>query len=333
VLKSDIYHISIINLLSTTLLSDRITQFPDIIMYSNWHFLRSNTLPVCTIVYSIALAIAIATGFFLRSQHPVMIAGIADIAATIIVFAASMIFNNSSIYDPYWSIAPLPIAFFWAFNAVPYNANMFRQIAVLVLLTVWAIRLTYNCMQRWKNIKHEDWRYADIRRNTGSFYWPVSFLGFHLFPTIIVFLGCLSLFPALSSGTNHFGILDIIAILVTGSAIFIEATADRELKIFISKRGNSEETINRGLWAYSRHPNYFGEVLFWWGLYLFALSANPAYWYLIIGPVAITLMFVFVSVPMMDKHMLSKRQSYIRNMETVPALIPWFPRRRISSAS
>jgi steroid 5-alpha reductase family enzyme len=302
-------------------------------MAFNSKIFKSNTLPVCLAVYLIALGIAIAVSFGFQSQNPVIVAGIADIAATIVVFAASMIFNNSSIYDPYWSIAPIPIAFFWAFNSLSHNISIIREIIVLVLLSTWAIRLTYNCMRRWTDIRQEDWRYADIRNNTGKFYWPVSFIGIHLFPTIIVFLGCLSLFPALSAGANRFNILDIIAVIITTSAVLIEATADHELKIFILRRSDSEETIRTGLWAYSRHPNYFGEVLFWWGLYLFALASNPAYWWVIIGPVAITLLFVFVSVPMMDRHMLKKRQSYIHNIESLPALVPWFPKSRARSAS
>lgn len=302
-------------------------------MYGNSNSFKHNTLIICTPVYIIALGIAIATAFIFNSHHPVITAVISDVAATIVVFAASMIFSNSSVYDPYWSLAPVPIAVYWIFNAMSYNVSTIRQIVVLTLLLIWAIRLTYNCMRRWKDIRYEDWRYADIRRNTGGFYWPVSFFGFHLFPTIIVFLGCLSLFPALSIGTNQFGLLDIIAIIVTGFAIFIEARSDYELKTFISKPENRGKTIDTGIWTHSRHPNYFGEVLFWWGLYLFALAANLAYWWLIIGPVAITLLFVFVSIPMMDKHILKKRQNYIQNMENIHALIPWFPKRKIRSVS
>ena len=149
-------------------------------------------------------------------------------------------------------------------------------------------------------------------------------MGFHLFPTIIVFLGCLSLYSALHAGTSPFGILDILAIVVTVSAIWIEAMADRELKTFVLNRKSDEEHITTGLWAYSRHPNYFGEVLFWWGLCIFALAADLAYWWTIVGPICITMLFVFVSVPMMDKHVLVKKPAYAKIMENVSAIVPWF---------
>jgi steroid 5-alpha reductase family enzyme len=301
-------------------------------MYGNSKSIKHNTLVICTPVYLIALGIAIAICFIFRSQHPLFTVGIADIAATIIVFLASMVFNNSSVYDPYWSIAPVPIAIYLILNPLSFNIGMVRQIIVLFLLLIWAIRLTYNCFSRWTDIRHEDWRYADIRHKNGVLYWPISFFGFHLFPTIIVFAGCLSLYPILSAGINRFGILDIIAVLITTAAIFIEARADYELKRFISKPENKGKIIDSGVWSHSRHPNYLGEVLFWWGLYIFALAANINYWWAIIGPVIITLLFVFVSVPMMDRHILKKRQDYIKNMENIPALIPWFTKGKMRSA-
>jgi len=294
-------------------------------MHISPHSSKSRAILACALICALALVIALGVGYLLRGKHPILIAGGADIAATIVVFIFSIIFNNSSIYDPYWSVAPVPIALYWTFH--PYSdAVVVRQIAVLILLTLWAGRLTYHCLDRWQGLKHEDWRYAEMRINTGQFYWVISFFGFHLFPTIIVFLGCLSLYPALLVGTNPFGALDVVAIILTISAILIEARADQELKTFMSKRKSAEEHISIGLWAYSRHPNYFGEVLFWWGLYLFALSADLAYWWVIIGPLCVTMLFIFVSIPMMDRHILNKRPAYAEHMKKVSALIPWLPR-------
>jgi len=287
---------------------------------------RARAILTVALMYALALVIALGVGYLLRGKHPLLITGAADITATVVVFIFSIIFNNSSIYDPYWSLAPVPIALYWTFLPSS-NAVLFRQVAVLLLLAIWAARLTYNCLYRWQGLKHEDWRYADMRR-TGRFYWLISFFGFHSFPTLIVFLGCLSLYPALSAGSEPFGALDMLAIAVTISAILIEARGDRELKTFISQRKSAGEHIRTGLWAYSRHPNYFGEVLFWWGLCLFALSADLAYWWAIIGPVCITMLFLFVSIPMMDRHLLKKKPTYAETMKSVSALIPWFPNKK-----
>ena len=85
------------------------------------------------------------------------------------------------------------------------------------------------------------------------------------------------------------------------------------------------EILTSGLWAYSRHPNYFGEVLFWWGLYLFALTAAPSYWWTVAGPVLITLLFIFISVPLIEKHMKKRKPDYAVKRQGVSAWIPWFP--------
>ena len=81
--------------------------------------------------------------------------------------------------------------------------------------------------------------------------------------------------------------------------------------------------MNRGLWALSRHPNYLGEILFWWGLYLFALASNPSFWWVVAGPLAITLMFIFASIPMIEKRMLKRRKDYQAYQEKVSMLVPW----------
>jgi steroid 5-alpha reductase family enzyme len=81
-----------------------------------------------------------------------------------------------------------------------------------------------------------------------------------------------------------------------------------------------------GLWRYSRHPNYLGEILFWWGLWLFGLAAAPDWWWTVIGPITMVLLFVFVSVPMMDRRSTARRPGYVRHMRRVPALFPRPPR-------
>jgi steroid 5-alpha reductase family enzyme len=287
---------------------------------------KRKVLLACLLAYAVALAGAILVALRFNGNGIIFAAAAADLAATIIVFAFSMIFDNSSIYDPYWSVAPVAIAVYWANHAVALPALPVRQLAVMLLLLAWAFRLTFNCLRRWNNLKQEDWRYAEMRPGAGRLYWPLSFLGFHLFPTIVVFLGCLSLYVSLSAGNNQFGFLDLLAIGATGAAILIEAAADRQMDAFRAEAKNTGQNIGSGLWAYSRHPNYFGEVLFWWGLYLFALSADPGFWWVVIGPVAITLLFLFVSVPMMDRHMLHRRKSYADRMDKISALIPWFRR-------
>lgn len=302
---------------------------------------RSRSFLVCFAAYGAAAGCAVAVAIIAARLAPdrlILAALLADLAATIVVFGFSLAFDNSSLYDPYWSVAPVPIAVFWYAHA-PAGGTRIRQLAVLALLLGWAIRLTVNCLRRWKGLEQEDWRYAE-RRGLGWLYWPVSFLGFHLFPTLIVFLGCLSLAAALGSAGRPVGILDAAAAAATLTAILIEWAADRQLRGFREKRSQESdrgELLETGLWAGSRHPNYFGEVLFWWGLWLFGLAAAPSWWATIAGPLAITGMFLFISVPMMDRHLLARRPEYASLISRRSGLVPWLtvgpsgsPRRHMS---
>jgi len=261
----------------------------------------------------------------------VFIAFVADLVATVVVFAFSMVFDNSSIYDPYWSVAPPLIALYWLTAGGLPEKIPFRSLLTLALVALWASRLTFNWARRWSGIRHEDWRYRAFRGRYKSLYWPVSFFGIHLFPTLIVFLGCLSLYPVMSgtSGSpRSFGLLDIFAAAVTLTAIALETTADRQLHRYKQSSPKSGQILNEGLWARCRHPNYLGEVTFWWGVYLFGLSASPSHWWFILGPLAMTSLFIGVSVPWMDRHLLERKSEYAEHMQRVPALLPRLIRKK-----
>lgn len=276
--------------------------------------------------YVLAGVAAVGTGILFRAQQPIIIVGLADLAATIVVFIFSMITKNSSIYDPYWSVAPVPIALFWLFQPGSNGFANPRHVLIFVLLCVWAIRLTANWADRWRGLGHEDWRYQDIQKRTGALYWPVSFLGIHLMPTILVFLGSLALWPTLSDHSTHLTWLDGVAAAVTVAAVIIEGTADFQMRRFRSQPGSAKETIPPGLWSLSRHPNYFGEVLFWWGLFLFVPLAYPGFWWVIVGPIAILLLFLGISIPLMERHLLAGHSTYVEYQQRVSPFVPWISR-------
>lgn len=273
--------------------------------------------------YVLAGIAALCTGILFRAQPPIVVIGLADLAATMVVFIFSIITNNSSMYDPYWSVAPIPIALFWLLQPGSNGFASVRHVLIFVLLCLWAIRLTTNWTMQWRGLGHEDWRYRDIRKQTGFFYWPVSFLGIHLMPTVLVFLGCLALWPTLSDHRTSLMWLDIIAGLVMLTAVLIEGTADVQMRRFRRQPGAAERVIPPGLWSVSRHPNYFGEVLFWWGLYLFVPLAYPSFWWVIVGPLAILLLFLGTSIPLMERHLLARHPAYTEYQKRVSRFFPW----------
>ena len=155
---------------------------------------------------------------------------------------------------------------------------------VFALVLAWAVRLTWNWARGWQGLGHEDWRYLRLKEQSGRAYWLVSFAGIHLMPTLWVFAGCMSLYPALAAATRPFGVLDAIAALVTAGSIWIEKRADDELQRFRRDGHGPHAILKTGLWAWSRHPNYFGEMGFWWGLWLFGSRRIPSWAWTIVGP-------------------------------------------------
>jgi len=208
-------------------------------------------------------------------------------------------------------------------QAVP----LVRKVLVLVLVLAWGARLTYNWARNWRGLGHEDWRYVEYRRLRRR-YWLVSLVGFHFLPTVWVYLGCLSLLPALVTGTHPLSILDGLAFTVTTGAIVLETVADEQLHGFRLASPAPGRIMDEGVWALCRHPNYLGEITFWWGLWLFAMAADPSFFWTVVGPVSITLMFVFVSTPLIDRRSAQRRPGYRAHMESVPALLPRLYGRR-----
>jgi steroid 5-alpha reductase family enzyme len=182
-------------------------------------------------------------------------------------------------------------------------------------------------VRRWDGLKDEDWRYSYYREKMGKNFWIINFVGLQFMPTIVVYLGSLSLFPTILVRSGPFGFIDIIAVVITAAAILIEALADQQLFNFLKNRKDSEEILTSGLWKYSRYPNYLGEIMFWWGLYIFVLAANLSYFWAVIGPISITILFNFVSIPLMEKRHLKRKPNYLSYKKQTSKLIPWIPKK------
>ena len=287
--------------------------------------LQKKAFLIVSVAYLIAFAFSILTAYiaFQQGWSLLWTLFLADCVGTIIIFLSSYIYDNSSFYDPYWSVIPIVLAVCLAYWNWEEGILSVRGVATLTLVSFWGLRLTYNWARGWKGLHHQDWRYVDLQQKHGKWYWAVSFSGIHFMPTVLVFLGCLPLFPIFEQG-QPLNWLDAIGILFTLSAILIELIADEQLHTFVKNKKQVGETLTSGLWAYSRHPNYLGEVGFWWGLFLIGLAANLDYWWTIIGPISISLLFHFISIPMIDQRMLARRGNYQEIMERIPRWIPFF---------
>ncbi|MEJ2251168.1 MAG: DUF1295 domain-containing protein [Candidatus Lokiarchaeota archaeon] len=279
---------------------------------------------VCLFSYMSSFIITMLFWMFAPPLPILIFVFLADIIGTFVIFIFSTIFKNASLYDPYWSVIPLIITIFYLFNSA--NISL-RSIVVAILILIWSIRLTFNWVRQWKGLSHEDWRYQDLRTENGNKFWIVNLVGIQLMPTILVYLGSLSIYTVFYMNNQDLTVLDLLAFIITLSAILIETLADQQLRSFIKHRNSQEKIIKSGLWKYSRHPNYFGEILFWWGLYVFSLSTSFQFWWFIIGPLSITLLFLLVSIPLMEKKNMRTKPSYKEYKEEVSKLIPWFKKK------
>jgi steroid 5-alpha reductase family enzyme len=278
------------------------------------------------ISYALCIAAAAAVLFGLPIAQP-WDALVADLVATLVIFAFSIRYKNSSFYDAYWSVIPPLLAVYWMCRHAPQASSTPRAIVVMILVWLWAIRLTTNWAVHWGGLKHEDWRYPLVRARAGKAALWADLFGIHVFPTMQVFLGCLPIYAVMTSTNVPFGWLDIAACVVTLAAIAIETIADLQLHAFIANK-QPGAFIASGLWSWSRHPNYFGELSFWWGLMLFGLAVAPEHWYWIVpGALAMTGMFAFASIPFMDNRSIERRPAYREHMQRVSALVPLPPRR------
>jgi steroid 5-alpha reductase family enzyme len=156
----------------------------------------------------------------------------------------------------------------------------------------------------------------------------VSFRGIHFFPAALVAAGSMPLVPTLASESG-LAPIDYAALVLGAIAVLVEAVADQQLATFVRSRPPRDAVMQSGLWAWSRHPNYLGEVGFWWALALLGVGAGAPSWTLA-GAGAITALFVFISIPMMEKRHAAKRPKYADYQRRVPMLFPWRPPRAAS---
>ena len=229
---------------------------------------------------------------------------LADIAATILVFIFSLIFRNASVYDPYWSVQP-PVILALAISKMNANGTGVTLLGWLLFAAVlfWALRLTGNWIYNFKSFEYQDWRYLMLKEKTGPAYPLINFLGIHMFPTLVVYLCVLPAVTAIVQGAA-FKPLCLAFIVLCFTATVFQGLADIQMHRF--RNSGAGGFIKTGLWKKSRHPNYACEILMWWGIGIASVIATGGPCRLLAGAAVNTLMFLFVSIPMADKHQARK---------------------------
>ena len=273
-------------------------------------------LSIILLIYVLAYGVGYAACFYIDNVMLRMF--VFDVAATLVTFIFSLVLHNSSVYDAYWSLTPMVISV-WLF--IEARAFSVWQILFLVMFNIWSLRLTINWTIVFTDFSYEDWRYKKYREEHGPFVWFIlNFFGIHFMPTFIVFVAMMPLFQIVNHTMNALSLIGM-AVILLGTAL--EFFADRQMHAFLAQSKNSEEkrSCRVGLWNYSRHPNYLGEITVWWGVYLVMLPFALSCWYFVIGAVAVTILFNAVSIPLMEKRQKARRPDYAEYIKTTSRLI------------
>lgn len=281
------------------------------------------SIALITAIYllaGIAAVLLFRLSIFNFQLSPLLALFLADVLATIIVWAFGLLYENVSVYDPYWSVFP-PVAFLlWAVYTGTWSLPV---ILLLIASWYWGWRLTRNWAITFKGIAHEDWRYTKYRSLHPIVFHLINLFGLNMMPTLVVFAAML---PGLKLYESHLTLSSAYSWYSGGAtgplftamhlcfgcticiiAVTIQLIADKQIHDF--RAANPGKCCNVGLWKHGRHPNYFGEMLFWWGIWLMYWVLYGIDWF-ILGPIAMSAMFICISIPLMEKRQLQNKPEY-----------------------
>ena len=289
---------------------------------------RARSLVVVTLAYVVAFGVAAAWLYGGPSTGRLWLDTlIADVLATVVIFVFSRAYKNSSFYDAYWSVVPPALMLYW-WSQGPIGVSgtgALRTWLMAVVMGYWAIRLTRNWAMGFPGLHHEDWRYPVLRESAPRFEFLIDFFGIHLFPTLQVFVGMLPVYVACTRPGDGVLWLALLAFVIGIASVTLELVADGQMRRFVAAHPGS--AMDQGLWAWSRHPNYLGELGFWFSMALFGIAAAPSqWWWLFVGVAVMLAMFLGASIPMMEKRSLERRPQYQDVIDRVPMLLPRPPR-------
>jgi steroid 5-alpha reductase family enzyme len=242
------------------------------------------------------------------------------LACGVALWLVSLKIRDVSIIDIFWGPG---IAGVVDIVAGLSHAGGPRVAAVLLLVNCWALRLAAHIFARRFSFSHggEDHRYAAMRRKFGPHWWWWSLVQVFLLQVILIWFIPAPLVAAMLVRTPP-GALDYVGIALAAAGLLIESLADLQLARFRRAPANRGRVMDRGLWGWSRHPNYFGETTFWWGCFLIGFSAAHAWW-LLLSPVAMTFLLLQVSgVTLMEDGIAERRPAYADYKRRVSAFVP-----------
>ncbi|CAF0847555.1 unnamed protein product [Rotaria sordida] len=294
--------------------------------------LPSSPLIVYFIVYSILFLLSIILHFLLLSyiSSPLCRTYLIDFCITcILFFIGNHIFSSNNIYDLHWPLVPLICSFYFNFTLHSIEFFPFKCLPLIILISLWSFHLIWQTIFSSNNINNEDRRYQMMRKRYENNFILFAFFALHLLPMFEVLIGSSSIYYIYNNIHIYesLTIMDILLLLIIFSGVLLENIADKQLAAFRRHKKTSREhrfaVLSSGLWKYSRHPNYLGEIIFWWGLFFLGYAYNAPLW-CGLGPLLITLMMIFGSIPISEEHLFRTYPDYKFVQKRISMLIPTF---------
>lgn len=236
------------------------------------------------------------------------------------VWLISLVRRDVSIVDLFWAVGFVLIAWATLVNSGNWTA---AAVAAAIMVTVWGVRLSgYLTWRNWG--EPEDRRYAEMRQHHGKRFPLVSFFTVFALQAFLTWIIAMPLqlgIPELQA----LAAVQVLGIVLWLVGLGFESIGDYQLARFKADPDNSGQVMNRGLWRYTRHPNYFGDFLVWWGFYFTTLQ--PDTWHLtLIGPVVMSVLLLRVSgVTLLEKSLSSRLEGYEQYVKNTSAFFPWPP--------
>ena len=240
-----------------------------------------------------------------------------------LLWIVSLWIKDASIIDIFWGLGFVLLYGFYACIMLGENVSQ-RQVVFLVMVGIWGLRLTAHLA--FRNIgKGEDYRYAQWRKEEGEKWWWLSFFRVFALQGFLLWIIASPFVPALSV-SGDLVTLDYFGIFLWSIGFFFEAVGDWQLQQFKTNPDNKGKVMNKGLWRYTRHPNYFGDALLWWGFFCFSL-AHAAGFLFLFSPVFMTFLLMKVSgVAMLEKSLKKTKPKYQEYIDRTSAFFPMPPK-------
>lgn len=236
----------------------------------------------------------------------------------------SLRYNNVTLVDSLWGLGFAMMAWITLLLSDGFAG---RAWLIALLVTAWALRLsTYLTLRNWG--KGEDPRYAAWRAEAGKDFRLQSLFKVFLLQALFMWVIALAMQIGLASpAPARWTLFDTAGLAIWLTGFIFESVGDAQLKRFKADPANRGKVMDRGLWRYTRHPNYFGELLVWWGIYTVTMAV-PGGWWTVVSPLVITVVLLkMTGIPLTEQTILEKRPEYKTYIQQTSSLIPWFPRK------